>query len=60
VGFKTTSSGRSVRRSSWSSQTSTSRPRMISVHSPHASKVGRQRVRWPRVRAATAVILAER
>jgi hypothetical protein len=33
---------------------------MASVHSPHASQVGRQRDRVPRAMAIGAMILAER
>src|SRR4029450_13910741 len=58
VGFRTTSSGRPVWRSSWSSQTSTTRPTKLSIHSPHASQVGRQRIQEPRVTAVTARVLA--
>jgi hypothetical protein len=60
VGFKTTSSGRLVWRSSWSSQTSTTRPSMFRAHSPHANIVGRQRLRVPRVTAVTAMVPAAR
>ena len=60
VGFKTTSSGRPVWRSSWSSQTSTTRPRIARSKAPTPARSDAQRVRGPRVTAVTAMVLAER
>jgi hypothetical protein len=60
LGVRTTSSGRAVWRSSWSSQTTTATPSMTRAHSAHASTAGHRRGRPSPAIEVTVMVFAVR